>query len=356
MALTASELAARREDMLDKVRKLIAKADGTTIPSEEQAFREKADELMERFSIEMWMVEAANENSAARKPVGKMLNIDWLYNHPFQTEIWTLYHAAAYFTRCVVASWKWHDGKIGVVGLEQDIDYFDLVFTHLLLEMGRKLLPQVDPNRDAEWNAYSLRSKHLGWPEVAFELSKAGMLPWPKDASGYELEGWKYERVVDYAGLATAQKWRRAARKLYRDYCRKNGVEPESSKQPAVSAKSYAMGWSQEVRRRLHANEEARLETYQGTGAELALRDIRTVVKEAVEDIFPRPKPRPLTPEEEERLRRQRERDARRPLPKLKEAPFDPDAYARGTTDAKDVDLAANPHRRVGLTPKELES
>jgi hypothetical protein len=355
MPLTAEELRDKRASVLDKVRKLIAKADSTTHPSEEEALREKADELMERFSIDLWMVEAASENSAARVPVGRLLSIDWLYGHPFRDEIWHVFSATAYHTRCVVASWKWEAGKIGVVGLEQDIDYFDLVFTHLLAEMGRRLLPHVDKTRDAEWNAWSLRTKHLGWPEIAWELSNAGMLPWPVkkhyDGTIEKLEGnyWKYDNVASYAGLDVAQKWRRAARKLYRDYCRKNGVEPENSKQPATSAKSYAQGWAQEIRSRLRATAEDRLKNYRGTGMEVALRDIRTVVAEAVEGIYPRPKPVRVESDTNAKPAR------RRPLPKIKEQPFDPEAYRRGANDAKQVDLVGHPHKRVENKPEELE-
>jgi hypothetical protein len=355
VTLTEHELSEKRAKILSQVRALIAKADSTTYPAEAEAFREKAEQLMERFTIEMWMVEAANENSAARKPVGRLLGIDWLYTHPFRDEVWQIFHATAYHTRCVVATWHWDQGRIGVVGLEQDIDYFDLMFTHLLAEMGRRLLPQIDRNRDAKWNAWNLRTKHLGWPEIAWELSNAGMLPWPVkvhyDGAKEELSGnyWKYDQVASYAGLEVAQKWRRAARKLYRDYCRENGVEPESSKQPATSAKSYAQGWSQEIRRRLHADQERRTESYKGTGAEVALRDIRTVVAEAVEDIYPRPKPRPVTAAESKPRRPSR-------AVKVRERPFDPEAYTRGSRDAKDVDLSAHPHRRVENKPKELEN
>jgi hypothetical protein len=275
-----------------------------------------------------------------------MLSIDWLYGHPFSSEIWSIFTGTAWHTRCIVASWKWQDGKVGVIGLEQDIDYFDLVFTHLLTEMGRRLLPHVDPEMSAEYNAYQLRTRHLGWPEIAFELSNAGMLPWPEDDSGYKLEGWKYARVADYAGLPTAQKWRRAARKLYRDYCRKNGIEPESSKQPATAAKSYAQGWSQQIKFRMRQAHAESTNKHKGTGAEVALRDIRTVVAEAVEDIYPRPKPVDPPPSTST-TRRSR-------AVTYKEPPFDPEAYSRGSADANKVDISGHQNRRVENKPKEL--
>lgn len=342
MSLSAEELSQKRQDILRKVRGLIAKADSTPEPAEAALFRDKADELMERFAIDMWMVEAASENSAARVPVGRMLSIDWLYGHPFSNEVWTLFTATAWHTRCVVASWKWHDGKIGVVGLEADIDYFDLTFTYLLAEMGRRLLPSVDPEQSAEWNAWALRTRHLGWPEIAWELSNAGMLAWP---DGFE--NWKYDRIAGY-NLKAAQTWRRKARKLYRDHCRKNGLEPESSKQPATSAKSYAMGWSQEIRRRMNSRDKSSIDDHKGTGAEVALRDIRTVVREAVERIYPQPHydPPPAS-----------ETTNRRPSRAVvyKEPPFDPEAYSRGSKDAKKVDIGGNQNRRVDNKPQELK-
>jgi uncharacterized protein DUF2786 len=349
MPLSAEELAAKRQDILRKVRGLIAKADDVGArgnQDEADLFREKADELMEKFAIEMWMVEAANENSAARKPIGRLTSIDWLYGHPFADDVWTLFTATARFTRCIVASWKWEKGQIGVVGLEQDLDYFDLVFTHLLTEMGRRLVPSVDPNRDAEWNAWSLRSKHMGWPEIAYTLSKADMLPWP-EMGMRSFEGWKYEMIAQY-DLATAQAWRRKARKLYRDYCRKNDVEPEPSKQPATAARSYAKGWAQEIRFRMAARDAVSMQQREGTGMEVALRDIRAVVREAVEDIFPRPKPVPV-PVDPDQSTTQRTRAVT-----YREPPFDPEAYSRGKRDASTVELSGSPHRRVENNPKEL--
>lgn len=344
--LSSEALRDKRAEVLDKVRKMIALADSTSQPGEAEIARAKADRMMEEFSIELWMVEAADENSAARTPIGRMLSLDWLQGHPYRNEIWNIYYAVAHRCRCVVASWKWEDGCIGVVGLEQDIDYFDLMFTHLLAEMGRRLVPTIVKDRDAEWNAWNLRSKHIGWPEVAWELSNAGMLPW---APGYE--GWKYNRIADY-NLPAAQKWRRAARKLYRDFCRKNGVAPEESKQPATAAKSYAMGWSQEIKRRLRQEESDSLNDYKGSGMEIALRDIREVVRLAVEDIYPSPPAIELT---EEELAAMRKRNSR-PLPKIKEQPFDAASYRRGANDAKDVDLVGHPHRQVANNPKEITS
>lgn len=343
--LTEAELALKekREKILNRVRALIAKADDLAQrePGESELCREKADELMEQFAIEMWQVEAASELTSARRPIGRMMSLSWMRGHPYQGDVWTLYTATAYHCRCVVASWKWHNGEIGVVGLEADIDYFNIVFTHLLAEMGRRLVPSIDPNQSAEWNAWSLRSKHIGWPEIAYRLSKAGMLAWP---AGYENRS--YSSIAEH-DLPTAQAWRRKARKLYRDYCRKNGIDPEPSKQPETAGKSYAKGWAQEIKRRMYAREVKREEQATGSMA-VALRDIRAVVQEAVEDIYPRPVYKPVAYTEQPTRRRR--------AVVVREPPFDSAAYERGMRDAKDVDISGHQNRRVENNPKELEA
>lgn len=332
---TEAELSGKRADMLRKVRALIAKADSTPEPGEADVFRAGADRLMEQFAIEMWMVEAAADSSA-RQPVSKPYDMEWWYEHPFRHDLWALMNAVAYQTRTITLARTWERGSIKIIGLEADIDYFDMLFTHLMLEMGRRLLPHVDPSKSAEENAYELRIRHLGWPEVAWELSRAGMMEFP---DGYQ------NRKYDQMPLDVAQKWRRRARKLYRDHCRIHGLTPESSKQPGVSAKSYAEGWCAQIKLRMRANAKVREDTYKGTGVEVALRDIRAVVAEYAERMYPPPKPVESTAAAPTRRSR---------AVVQKPAPFDQDAYRRGVDDAKDVDIAMNPHSRVPNNPTPL--
>jgi len=205
-----------------------------------------------------------------------------------------------------------------------------MLFTHLMIEMGRKLLPHVDRNLSAGENAFNLRTANLGWPETAYELSKAGMLAWPKLENGQMLEGYKYAQVERVAGLPTAQKWRRAARKLYRDYIRINGLESMPGKKPEVAARSYAQGFVNELGTKMRNQEKLRRGKPGDNSTALALRDIRQVVREFADQMYPRPE----------------SRGTGRSVARSTEA-FDLDSYRRGAGDAQQVDIVQHGGRRV---------
>lgn len=324
----------RRAKMLETIRALIAKADGTTYTEEADAFRAKADELMEKYTIELWMVTEAQDALGKRPtPESRWFDFAWFREHPRKSELWALMSYTSYHCRCRVITHSWRSEQIAVVGLPLDLDYFDMLFTHLMLEMGRRLLPHVDPNLSAGENAFNLRTANLGWPETAFYLSSAGMLPWPKDPiSGALLEGWKYERIQARAGLPVAQKWRRAARKLYRDYIRDNGLESMPNKKPEVAARSYAQGFVQQLATKMRNQERVREERNTGTSTALALRDIRVVIDEFIAEHWPLPE-----------IKGGRSRAVA-----VRPEAFDPASYQRGSQDARDVDIVQSAHGRIG--------
>jgi len=334
----------KHQKMLERVRALIAKADSTNFPEEADAFRAKADELMEQYTIEMWMVKAA-QDGVGKRPEPEMRDIDfsWYWGHPRKSELWSLMSSTSYHCRVVVVTRGIHGDKIKVAGLPADLDYFDMLFTHLLLEFGRRLLPHVEPGLSPQENAYNLRTASLGWPEIAFMLSRAGMLPWAT-VPNVDTEGMKYDSVASW-DLNAAQQWRRKARKLYRDYIRINGLEAESSKKPEVAHRSYAQGFVQELSTKMRNQERLSAEKHSTDNERaVALRDIRMVVRDFVDSLFP-------PPEVTATATKQRRSRA----VTYREEPFDPNAYNRGKMDARDVDVVQSAQNRL-KNRKELSS
>jgi Protein of unknown function (DUF2786) len=336
---TAKSDSEKRAAILERIRGLIAQADSTPEPGEADVFRARADELMEKYTIDLWQVQQAQDGIGRRpEPEARQFDFSWFREHPRSSELWSLMVNTGWHCRVTVVPHSWRGNHIAVIGLPSDLDYFDMLFTHLMIEMGRKLLPHVDMKLSPGENAYNLRTANLGWPETAYELSKAGMLPWPKDANGVVLEGYKYAQVESRAGLAVAQKWRRAARKFYRDYIRVNGLESEPGKKPEVAARSYAQGFVMELATKMRNQEKLRRERPGDTSTALALRDIRQVVNEFADAMYPRP-------EGQSNGRAIQRSQA-----------FDPNSYRRGTMDARDVDIVQHGSSRVGTGRGQLPS
>jgi hypothetical protein len=114
--------------MLSRVRALLAKAESTEFPEEADAFTEKAQELMTRYSIDVAMVAAAS-GAAPGGPEGRRIHLD----PPYIDAKASLVHAVASANRCrsVLLS---ELGFITVFGFATDLAVVDVLFTSLLAQ------------------------------------------------------------------------------------------------------------------------------------------------------------------------------------------------------------------------------
>lgn len=273
---------------LEQIRALLAKADSTDYPAEAETFRAKADELMTSYAIEAWMVE---EGSGEARPVpgARLFSLGWYWNNPRRDELWDLFHAVAYHCRCSVVWWDNSDDQ-NVVGLPADLDYFDMLFTSLMLEMGKGLEPRPSPGETVEQNSYRLRSAGMGWFRLAELLFEAGLIEVPRgvmtDKHDNMLDGATPWSRLDHA-TQTAMKNRLAS--VTRNYRRKEGLPDYTRSHPSVYQRSFAMGFVKEIKRRFRVLRERAEQPSGGTGTELVLRDIRDVVKAEAHALFGEP-------------------------------------------------------------------
>jgi len=84
----------RRESILAKVQKLLAKAMATPFEAEADSFRAKANEMMDNYRIEQWEIAQleAGRAKSALKPVRKDVDITWWWNESgaFGSTLWTM--------------------------------------------------------------------------------------------------------------------------------------------------------------------------------------------------------------------------------------------------------------------------
>lgn len=123
----------KKEQMLRKVRALLAQAEDPTVtPEEAKAFSEKAEELLVKFGIDQAMLDAAKPKGRG-KPASRQVPMVAPYKMPKLTLLYQI--ANAYGVRMVYYRREYST----MVGFEADLDAIDLLYTSLLLQLTNAL-------------------------------------------------------------------------------------------------------------------------------------------------------------------------------------------------------------------------
>lgn len=297
----------KHQKIMSRVRALLAKADSTTEPGEAERFREGADKLMTLYAIEQWQLDAHKDEPRAVKPIRRDFDMKWYMGNPLRNDLWAMMSNVAAHCRVKLVYWKF-SGFIPAVGITSDLDYFDMLFTTLMLELGKGLEPKPKPDVSLVENLVVLREAGMTWNRAADLLEKIDQ--------------------CDTFDTKTGMEWT----KLYTAYCREHN-RARVRTTPSVYQASYAKGFVTEIRKRLRRQEE------KSTGSmELVLRDIREVVEDEAAKLFGA---------DPERYAME------------KSGYVDPAAYHAGSVDGKKARIAMNPNETMEHTaraPKEIES
>lgn len=364
---------------LERVRALLAKAASTPFPEEADAFRAKADELMTAYSIDAYMVQMAQEGTQRTiKPEVRWMELDWWNRNAdiYRTPLWWMFNATARHCRVEVVQRKesWLAGgglREPLVGLPADLDYFDLLFTNLMMDMIGQVDPQPKAEEDLIANCQRMRMAGLDWFEITRRLVKAGMVedPQPATVKGWDGEerphpygerwvrdgGWKHNHPERYRLSERLGSQTRAAAKA-------NGWRTDY---PHVKTfrRNFAEGYEDQVSMRLRAMSRASREAFdkghEAGSMALAVRDIASVVKAKVYEEWP-----DLAPHDPEcecdacHARKCTDPNCKRPRCVAKRKPvrvrrapeytYDHSARQAGRAAGEKVALENNPSRRVG--------
>jgi hypothetical protein len=245
----------KKAKMLERVRALMAKADSTDFPAEADTFRDKADELMRQYAIEQWQVDVAQDGVGARpKPISRDVDVAWYFSNSRSKELWQLMNICTLHCRVKLVYWR-GSTSIPCVGIPSDLDYFDMLFTSLMLQMGKGLEPHPSRDKPMIENLVVMKEAGMKWERIGELLITAGQLEY-------------YDRNM---GVKFT--------KLYTDYCDKHD-RPRLRIAPSVYQRSFAKGFVSEVRTRMR-----RQESTNTTGMELVLRDIKDEVDAATTEM-----------------------------------------------------------------------
>lgn len=312
--MSTSDVQSNQESILRKVRALIAKADNTPFEGEAEVFRAKADQLMAEYHIATWML-AQKDPDKAGKPERRNMDFSWYWDRStsgdYSDAMWKLFLGCASHCSCVVAH-RHASGTIPVYGLKADLDYMDVLFTSLVLQMGSRLRPKYDPALSLGNNIYIARSAGMKYADIAIWL---GRPEWEQNG-----------KPVDHGIMA----------REYKAYMRESGKDEPPVTTIKRYAWSYMLGWVGEVSGRLSSQRKEQVKS-DTTGSLLpALRDATQVARE--------------TRDEELGGYNRKGRSVQR-----SERTLDSGAWSRGSTHGRTANISAG-RSDLGGSKRELNS
>jgi phage protein D len=176
------------------------------------------------------------------------------------------------------------DGNMVVVGMSDDIEYAQMIWTSVYLGFTSKLDPTWDVTESAEYNIKVLKESGRKWIFIKEIADRHGFVTKPNDGK---------------------------LKAAYRRQCKAEGVEPTlHTNRHFAYRQSYAEYFQKAVINRLNRQyEQQEADTKESTGAEVALRDSSHYVDEEFYALYPDLRPRTAEERHAVALRR-REEDA----------------------------------------------
>ena len=276
----------RRESILAKVQKLLAKAMATPFEAEADSFRAKANEMMDNYRIEQWEIAQleAGRAKSALKPVRKDVDITWWWNESgaFGSTLWTMFNACVNHCAIVTtaATVDYRARTIALFGLESDIQFLQMLFTDLYLQMATKIKPKYDPSKSLGYNVYMAKEAGMKYKEICHWIGRPDLI---KTVIRYDKrKGYNVEKTeIDGILIREMKKYAAAA-----------GLEVHKTINLEGYVEDFCNAYGYAVTRKLREMREG-ADTSGDNRLALALRDIRDLSQELLWDEFPDLRPHP---------------------------------------------------------------
>jgi hypothetical protein len=256
------------ENILNKVRGLLAKADSTNFPEEAKALRAGAEALMFKYRLD-------ESQLTAEEKAAQHFSIQWrdivmcTHGSKFTSTYYSIMSEVCLHMD-VKYSTGWETNQdtgeleyvAHVCGYGSDLAFVDVLFTSAALAFRDKLEPQVDPSLSDQENAYRLRMAGMGGREIALKM-------YGKDDKHL----------------------RPKVRKMFADEAVKRGEDPAPLMGKGVNVKLYQESFAQGFR----GSWAVRLMTMRserGSEGGLVLAGRKDAIAEAFYDRFPHMRPK----------------------------------------------------------------
>lgn len=251
--------------LLHHVRQLLAQANNTPYEEEANTFRAKADELMVKYAITQYDLDS--DGAAKSSKFGAYpFNLDFYWNaasREFGSSLYSLLLTCARHTRLVRGPFQGGDAVI-LIGLKSDFEYCEMLFTSLMLEMTRMMVPSWDISVSVEENVVVMKHAGFMWKQIADQLAAHADFPH------------KYQKNGQLHGCYIA---------MYKKGLKERGSDEQQLKlDPRVHLRSFTMGFTRRVSERMRAQEEAAAKE---PGQGLVLLDMSKELMEYAQNAFP---------------------------------------------------------------------
>lgn len=276
---------------IERVAALLAKAESTDSEFEANALREHAESLINKYRIDQALLAQTREAKSIddlEEPEVRSFQFADRGTVMLNELYWILEDVAKHNGVMVYAFWS---GDATLVGYETDINYTELMYNTLKLQLLQRIDPKPDVNKPYDMVVYELHEAGITWENIATMMEKARMsapgssvavgwpeTPWDLGHKG----GWDYS-VGDFAPPRKARKDGGRLIRAYKRHCAAIGAEPHAVLQSKVFRRSFAQGFTLKVSARLRALSEGSSAEIKSAGerAAIALRGREDLVKQA---------------------------------------------------------------------------
>lgn len=256
-------MARTREDVLRIASGLMAKAmDPATGPEERDSFKIKADTMIAEWAIEEFELGQADQTKRV-KPELREMRYPMTSDEDVNEAITQMFYAVAMHCGCKLGLYGWKYSK--VVGFPTDLDYLEMMFLSIQMQMVMEINPTWDPAREEGENLHLMKGVGMKWEDIHY-LQNPGQ-PWERRI------GVRYTNV-------------------YKAWAEKHGIERMNSN-PKTYRVTFIEAYSRKIRWRLTEMQKARDEATSGKG--LVLADRNSDLLEALYEFFPNLRPHPDT-------------------------------------------------------------
>lgn len=258
---------AQTDKMLEKVRKLIAKAEGTDNIEEREAFFERANALMLKHSIDQAVLDATRPADQRIKPEALEFIDIATGGTPIKDALVDLAAAIADYFGCKIVYFGLGRGGPSasvyatVVGYPSDLRSFQTLFTALSLDLASQINPKPDASQDFDQNVWRLRNAGVKWGDLAVQMNRVYAALSDEERTA---QSWKVIPIrsdAQYPIPAAA----------YRRYCKKIGEAPRRTRTPVGYQREFAKAYVSRVHIRL-VDQKFKAEDSADVGTALVLR------------------------------------------------------------------------------------
>lgn len=301
-------------------------------PAAARSYREKAERLMEKYSIEDAMLAKKREaEGVADLPSQRHITF-CRDKDELNVQYYNLLIAIANHNKCQFIGFS--NGTGYLVGFEKDMDLVEMVYASVRLQLITKIDPKPDSRKSFDQNVYDLHEAGINWRKIAYLMNEV--------YDGHDSSGilsaldpkWEYvpwDVDSDGKGRKDGGRLIRAAKR----WCKDNGLTYRAVQTPVTFRRSYAHGYLRTIQARLAEMRQHRKDERKSSGAELVLVTRATKVDNAFDQL---------------------KSDLGISKDKAYKINLNGEAYYRGAKDGKDADLSGGRNNVSRGAQRSLEA